>query len=142
MMRCLLLLLLATTALAETPAERVSRLQNSLLAPCCYTGTVAMHSSEVALEMRREIRDWVAQGRSDRQILDTYKARYGARVLVEPEGRPWWMVHIVTWSAVALGLGIVLLVIRRLRPRRAVAPLATNLPPLPETDEDWARLER
>jgi len=106
-----ILWLVAGPALAQlTPEEqaRVERLQHKLLAPCCYTESIAEHRSEVALQMREEVRRMVQEGKSDQEILDYYKARYGMRVLAEPEGKLWWWMNII--PAVALLAGLLLVI--------------------------------
>ena len=53
---------------AETPEQqrdRIGRLENAVLAPCCYRETVARHRSEVALKMRGEIEQWVREGKTE-----------------------------------------------------------------------------
>ncbi|MCL6546861.1 MAG: cytochrome c-type biogenesis protein CcmH [Bryobacteraceae bacterium] len=97
--------------------ERIRKLENSLLAPCCWAEPIAQHRSDVALQMKREIEDFVRQGKTDREILDFYKQKYGARVLVEPEGALWWWMHVVPFAVLAASLAVVGLVLRRwLRP--------------------------
>lgn len=116
MSRILPLLLLLTPVFAadSSDPQRVRRLQDSLLAPCCWSETVSVHRSEVALEMRLEVEKFVAGGKSDREILDHYKGIHGARILIEPEGQArWWVYFIPTLAAIA-GLGLVVWIIRRL----------------------------
>ena len=79
-----LLPVLAFGETAEQPQARVDRLEHAVLAPCCYTESVAIHQSEIALKMRLEIAKWVAAGKSDQEILDTYAGLYGGKVLVDP----------------------------------------------------------
>lgn len=81
-------------------SARVKKLENTLLAPCCYSEPVAQHRSEVSLRMRAEIRRMVAEGKSGHEILEHYKKKYGLRVLVEPEGdlRVW--IHVVPLAAI------------------------------------------
>ncbi|MGQ9634008.1 MAG: cytochrome c-type biogenesis protein [Bryobacteraceae bacterium] len=107
--------LLAQTALSNQ--ERIRKLENSLLAPCCWAEPIAQHRSEIALQMKREIEDFVRQGKTDREILDFYKQKYGARILVEPEGALWWWMHVVPFAVLAASLAVVGFVLRRwLRP--------------------------
>jgi cytochrome c-type biogenesis protein CcmH len=107
--------LFGQTALSN--AERIRKLENSLLAPCCWAEPIAQHRSEVALQMKREIEEFVRQGKTDREILDFYKQKYGARILVEPEGALWWWMHAVPFAVLAASLAVVGLVLRRwLRP--------------------------
>ena len=97
--------------------QRLEKLEKSLLAPCCWAEPIATHRSEVALAMKAEIARFVADGKSDREILDYYKGHYGARVLVEPEGAKWWWMHVVPVIMLAVGLAVAVLVLRRwLRP--------------------------
>jgi cytochrome c-type biogenesis protein CcmH/NrfF len=70
--------------------ERIHKLENSLIAPRCYSEVVSRHNSDAAVKMRLEIAAWVTEGKSDREILDAYKQLYGMRVLTEPEGLAWW----------------------------------------------------
>jgi cytochrome c-type biogenesis protein CcmH len=115
-MPCLFLVLLILITGDPTEQQaRISRLENSLLAPCCYQETLARHMSETAVAMRAELRAMVAQGKSDRQILDHYKRRYGKRVLVEPEGTAWWIMGVVPVLVVILGVWFVIHILRRWR---------------------------
>jgi cytochrome c-type biogenesis protein CcmH len=110
-------------ATAATPdAERVKKLEEGLLAPCCYAEPVARHNSEVAAKMRAEITSWVAEGKSDAAILAIYKERYGLRVLAEPEGARFLWLSLIPWVAFAIGFAIVVLVIRKLRAPPADVP--------------------
>jgi cytochrome c-type biogenesis protein CcmH/NrfF len=102
--------------------ERIEQLEKALLAPCCYSEPVSRHRSEVALQMRAEIADWVAQGKSDREILDHYKQLYGARVLLEPEGSAWWLVYLMPGIAAALGLWFTVALLRKWRARTSATP--------------------
>ncbi len=121
---------------APDQQERIRHLQLALLAPCCYSEAVLRHNSEVSMKMRAEIAAWVAEGRSDREILDTYKQRYGTRVLVEPEGSAWWWEHVVPLIALALGAVIVMLVLRHWIRTRPAVPVPEGLPPLPDDFDD------
>jgi cytochrome c-type biogenesis protein CcmH/NrfF len=91
---------------ADTPDERrrrVERIENAVLAPCCYKEPVSRHQSEIAVKMRVEIANWVAAGKSDREILDTYAGLYGAKVLIDPRTAPRWWVQWVPWGALLIG---------------------------------------
>ena len=83
---------LANATSIDDQKAAIERLQRAVLAPCCYTEPVAIHQSEVALKMRLEIARWVAAGRTDQEILDTYAGLYGSKVLVDPRTVPrGWM---------------------------------------------------
>jgi formate-dependent nitrite reductase complex subunit NrfG len=112
---CLLLSALLGAGASPGPQQaRIEKLEATLLAPCCYTETVSRHRSEVALQMKAEISRWVEEGKSDRQIVETYKQRYGAKVLIEPEGSWWWWMQVMLWAALAAGLAFTVWLIRRM----------------------------
>jgi cytochrome c-type biogenesis protein CcmH/NrfF len=132
-MRTLLLLTLWTaagwaqataTTLTQTQQTRIHTLEESLMAPCCWAEPVSVHRSEIAMQMRMEIEQFVVQGQADRQILDHYKGIYGARILTEPEGAAHWWVYFIPAVAAATGLALVVLVIRRLLARQAIGESA------------------
>ena len=100
--------------------EREERLANSLLAPCCYAEPVSRHASEAAIKMRLEITRLVEEGRSDQEIIDMYKQRYGARVYSPPKDAGRW-AYLVPWAVLLCGL---LFVLRWLKRRVAPKPAA------------------
>jgi cytochrome c-type biogenesis protein CcmH/NrfF len=75
----------------------------SLIAPCCWRESVAMHRSPASLQAREEVAAMIVAGKSEREILDDFVARYGARVLIEPEGgRAQWL-YVIPILVLALG---------------------------------------
>ena len=92
---------------AETPEQqkaRVERIEDAVLAPCCYTEPVSRHQSEVAVKMRLEIAKWVAMGKTDQEILDAYAAQYGRKVLVDPRTLPRSWMQWVPWLVLVFGV--------------------------------------
>ncbi len=124
---------------AGAPPDRVLRLENAVLAPCCYTEPVSRHQSEIAMKMRLEIARWVDEGRPDDEILATYVERYGSKVLVDPNTLPRDWSYQLPWllSAVAaIALAAMIRRWRRATPATASDSLpAENLPDLPPEDE-------
>lgn len=113
---------------AETPSEqkaRVERIESAVLAPCCYGEAVSHHQSEIALKMRLEIAKWVAEGRTDQEILDAYVQQYGRKVLVDPRTIPGWWTPWVPWLVVIFGVGFGFWILQRWRRK----PLVAALPP-------------
>ena len=120
----LLAALLPLLALSDTAPEqraRVERLQNAVLAPCCYAQPVGQHQSEIAVKMRLEIAEWVAAGKSDQEILSTYVRLYGPEVLVDPRTVPHGWLPLFPWLALILGLGGVFWLLKRWRRPRESA---------------------
>jgi cytochrome c-type biogenesis protein CcmH/NrfF len=103
------LALVATTAASLTNEEslRIVRLEESMVAPCCYREPVTRHQSDVAAEMRAEITRMVIEGKTNHEILDYYRVKYGEEVFAEPQGLEGWAVRGVPFLALLLGLGLV-----------------------------------
>lgn len=99
---CSSLVAAAQTAPATgNTAARARALEAKLMAPCCFTQTIDQHESDIARQMRAEVRAWLAEGLSDQQILDRYVERYGARILAVPPAQGfnrllYWMPYLVT----------------------------------------------
>ena len=70
------------------PSEkaRYHRLCQNLMAPCCWSQTLELHSSAAAEHCRVEVASLIRSGKTDREILHLFIRRYGARILAEPEG--------------------------------------------------------
>jgi cytochrome c-type biogenesis protein CcmH/NrfF len=133
-----LLPLLAFAETAEQPQVRADRLEHAVLAPCCYTESVAIHQSEIALKMRLEIAKWVAAGKSDREILDTYAGLYGGKVLVDPRTMPRGWTPFFPWLVLILGVFLVAWLLKRWRaaPRTATALSTAESANLPDFDDE------
>jgi cytochrome c-type biogenesis protein CcmH/NrfF len=134
----ILLPLLAFAQTAEQPQARVDRLEHAVLAPCCYTESVAIHQSEIALKMRMEIARWVADGKSDKEILDTYTTSYGSKVLVDPRTMPRGWAPFFPWLVLILGGFLVAWLVKSwsAASRTATALPATEVPNLPDFDDE------
>lgn len=76
--------LAGANVVAPSPLE--SNLHRELLAPCCYRETLDHHMSDAASAMKAEICEMVANGKTEHEIVELYKSRYGLRILAEPEG--------------------------------------------------------
>ncbi|HUO15126.1 MAG TPA: cytochrome c-type biogenesis protein CcmH [Verrucomicrobiae bacterium] len=80
-------LLLSAVSLTPRQTAEIRRVEDRLLSPCCYTQPVSEHMSDVAVQMRADITTMVASGQDEEQIVRHYKAEYGERILVVPDGR-------------------------------------------------------
>ncbi len=149
MRRLALLLLLATIALSPLfalaadavptdkdalAASRAVKLSEKLRCLVCQNQTIADSNAELAQDLRRQIHEQIAAGKSDDQIVDYMVARYGDFVLYQPPVKP---TTILLWAgpALLLLLGTFGLV-RFLRGRRDQG----DAPPL--TAEERARAAR
>lgn len=99
-MRSLLLaLLLATTAHADDLDHRVERLAQELRCVVCQAQSVAESSAPLAIDMKRQLREGLAAGRSEQELRDELVRRYGGQVLYRPPLRggtlPLWFGPLV-----------------------------------------------
>ena len=68
----------------ENNDSRIRQLEEKLRCLVCQNQTLADSNAELAGDLRREVREQVAAGRSDEQIIDYLVQRYGDFVLYEP----------------------------------------------------------
>ncbi len=129
-----LLLFACLGAAASVPApardplleRRVSALAEQLRCVVCQNQTIADSQAELAVDLRQQVREKLAQGMSEEQVRDYVVARYGDFVLYRP---PLKGATVVLWFAPALLLAGGMLALRKkvLAQRKAAAS-----PPSPE----------
>ena len=114
-------------------AARAVQLANELRCLVFQNQSIAESNAELAVDLRRQIRDQIAAGRSDDEIVDFMVSRYGDFVLYRP---PFKATTLLLWLGPALlvlaGFGTLA---RALRARRQA-----QAPPL--TAEERERAER
>jgi len=83
----------------------VSDLEKSLMAPCCWTGTVADHGNP---NMEKSIKELVSQDMNKEEILDHFVKIYGERILAVPIAKGF---NLMAWIApiLILILGCIIL---------------------------------
>jgi cytochrome c-type biogenesis protein CcmH len=88
--------------------NRIRSLEEKLRCLVCQNQTLADSNAELAEDLRRQVREQVAAGRSDAQIVDYLAQRYGDFVLYEPPFKPvtvlLWVGPFVLLAAAALVL--------------------------------------
>lgn len=131
----MVLILVNTISLSSTQKVELRRIEERLLAPCCYTQSISVHGSEIAGQMRTEVAEMVAQGRTEEEIVDHYKSLYGDRVLIVPDGvtgKILFSLPAVTSVLASLALFMCIRKILRSGKKRLSAqgqpPYATNKP--------------
>ena len=108
--------------LAADPAleARVLAIATELRCLVCQNETIAASHADLAVDLRRQIRRQLTEGRSERQILDYMVDRYGDFVLYRP---PLKTTTLLLWAGpfalLLLGAAVAAFHIRRRR--RAVA---------------------
>jgi cytochrome c-type biogenesis protein CcmH/NrfF len=70
----MIVLVANTTLLTSAQKDQGRMIEERLLAPCCYTQSIAEHGSEIARQMRNEVTRMVAEGGTENEIVRHYKA--------------------------------------------------------------------
>jgi len=123
-MRALLLLLVAVPCWAQDLEQRATALERELRCLVCQNQTLAESNAPLALDLRHQIRDQLAAGKSDREVVDYLVARYGDFVRYRP---PFKATTVLLWTGpFVFLLGGFYLLIRVLRRRRVPVPQLTR----------------
>jgi cytochrome c-type biogenesis protein CcmH len=98
--------------------QRIRQLEEKLRCLVCQNQSLADSNAELAGDLRREVREQVAAGRSDAQIIGYLVQRYGDFVLYEP---PFKATTALLWIGpfVLLAAAALILVAALRRRRRA-----------------------
>jgi cytochrome c-type biogenesis protein CcmH len=105
--------------------ERVHKLGEELRCLVCQNQNIADSHADLAMDLKKELREQVSAGRSDREILDFMVERYGDFVLYRP---PFKAITVLLWvGPFALLLITVFALARRLRHRAVLAARANTL---------------
>jgi len=144
----LFVLLGASAAYAVLPDEimadpakelRARNLSRELRCMVCQNQSIDDSEAPLARDLRLLVRERIAAGDSDRQVLDFLVARYGEFVLLKPPLEPQtWLLWLLT--PLALGGGGLALWFQGRRRSRAVAGADNAAAKL--SAEEQARLER
>lgn len=105
-------------------AKREHDLASRLRCLVCQNQSIAESNAELAQDLRRQVREQIAAGRSDAEIIDFMTSRYGDFVLYRP---PFKATTALLWSGPALlaaiGLFVLVRVVRARRSPAAAVPL-------------------
>jgi cytochrome c-type biogenesis protein CcmH len=129
-------------ATIETEAKHIETL---LIAPCCWRQPISDHQSQIAEEMKVEIRQFLKNGRTRQQILDHYVDQYGPRILsIPPQEGFNRMSFLMPVFFAVIGLFVVGGVLRKWQ--RQSAPTAASAGasdvPGPVSDELTRRIQK
>jgi cytochrome c-type biogenesis protein CcmH len=101
---------------AADPAleARMVRITSELRCLVCQNQTIADSNAALAVDLRREARELLKQGKSDADVIDYMTARYGDFVLYRP---PLRATTLLLWFGPALmlagGAAVLVIVLRR-----------------------------
>jgi cytochrome c-type biogenesis protein CcmH len=115
-------------------AQRAVGLSEQLRCLVCQNQSIAESNAELAIDLRRQINEQIAAGRTDGEIIDFMVQRYGDFVLYRP---PFKAATVLLWLGPALLLLAGLWALRRALRQRARAAEERPL-----SDDERARAAR
>ena len=117
---------------AEDLEKRVQAISAELRCLVCQNQTLADSNAPLAVDLRNTVREQLAKGASEREVIEFMTARYGDFVLYRP---PFKGTTLLLWLGPFLLLAFgVFLFLRKVRGRQA--------PQAPLSDEERARAAR
>ncbi|HXM82411.1 MAG TPA: cytochrome c-type biogenesis protein [Burkholderiales bacterium] len=111
---------------AEDPIldKRVMEVATELRCLVCQNQTLADSNAGLAVDLRNQIREQLARGASEREVLDFMVARYGDFVLYRPPLKAsTWLLWFGPFALLILGI---YLLIRRIGRQRSARPELTE----------------
>jgi cytochrome c-type biogenesis protein CcmH len=133
---------LAGTAFAVEPDEmlkdpaqeqRAEAIGRQLRCPVCKTESIEESDADFTKDLRKVVREQVAAGKTNQQILDFMHDRYGDFILLRPPfSSSTWALWLAPPALLILGGVLALSITRRRRTTDETAPL---------TDAEQAELE-
>ena len=137
-LRCLMvfcMLLLAGAVMAKEAApmaadveveKRMVAISEELRCLVCQNESLAGSHADLAQDLRREIRKMIAEGKTDKEILDFMEARYGDFVRYRPPVKPTtWLLWGGPFLLLAGGIAALVAFLRR-RSRENAAPVLSE----------------
>lgn len=108
----------AAPAAADPALEaRMVEITSELRCLVCQNQTIADSNADLAVDLRKEVRELLQRGQNKQQILDYMTARYGDFVLYRPPvKRSTWLLWFGPLALLLGGIGFLLLKIRRQTP--------------------------
>jgi cytochrome c-type biogenesis protein CcmH len=115
--------------LADDPVteQRLISISEEMRCLVCQNESLAGSRSDLANDLRREIRTLIREGKSDDQIRNFMVERYGDFVLYRPPVKPvTWLLWIGPFVILAIGIAVLLGYLRRRNASPVDAALSTE----------------
>lgn len=114
---------------AEDPEleKRVMKLSQELRCLVCQNETLADSRADLAVDLRREVREQMKAGKTDKEIIAFLTARYGDFVLYRPPVRPTtYLLWFGPFVLLVVGLGVLYRYVKRRRELTSQQPLSAE----------------
>jgi cytochrome c-type biogenesis protein CcmH len=104
--------------------QRTHEVASLLRCPVCQGMSVADSPSTVALDMKQHVRELLARGYTQEQILNYFETSYGQFVLLKPRNPLVWILPVVV---LLVGVVLVVVTLRRLTATENREPRTENI---------------
>lgn len=121
-----LVVVLAQPSVTPTAEEQVRAVASELRCPDCAGLSAADSPTQAAAEVRREVAEQLAAGRTQDEIIDSFVARYGDWIRLTPPGPVPWLIPLLATAIGAAILGWWLLGRRAPEAEEIVAPVGST----------------
>ena len=112
--------------LADDPVveQRLIAISEEMRCLVCQNESLAGSRADLAVDLRRELREQIRQGKSDAEIREFMVSRYGDFVLYRPQVKPiTWLLWGGPFVLMVAGVAILMMYLRRRN--RATAQIAS-----------------
>ena len=113
--------------------QRTNEIGALLRCPVCQGMAIADSPAEMAVNMKNQVRELLARGYTEEQILEYFEKSYGQFVLLKPKSPVVWLLPIL---ALVLGAGVVYAKLKKLEK----PPPTSNQQPATVDDPYLARV--
>ena len=121
--------------------DEVNAIAKKLYCPVCPNTPLDVCETKACEDWRAQIRDQLANGWTEQQIIDYFVAQYGERVLAEPQRKGFTsLVWVLPMIAVLFGVMVVWLVLKSWKSGRQQQVLSP--PPAFIHPDTQARIEK
>jgi cytochrome c-type biogenesis protein CcmH len=127
----------AVARAGPTLEDQVDAIGRELMCPVCAGQTVADSGSQLAEQMRAEIRKRLQAGQTREEIINYFVGQFGEGVLARPPARGG---GLVLWLSLPLALLVGAVILRRFLKRNLAAARVPSAGPPPPTPEEAERI--
>ena len=113
---------------------RTNEIGALLRCPVCQGMSIADSPAEMAVNMKNQVRELLARGYTEEQILQYFEKSYGQFVLLRPKSPMVWLLPVL---ALLLGVAVVAYKLKKLQQPQATS---NQQPATPEEDPYLARV--